>query len=121
MNTNKTVTPSSNGNNFSKFHVEVDGMHMNLNIHGYVGCQHPKQALKILNAESLVFRPVSDNNGLSMSVPVSITSTKESPEQRFRSIGFINPSSEDDYIDEDTDFSTAEVYVKDDVDLSDLI
>ena len=121
MNTNKTVTPSANGNNFDKFHVEVDGMHMNLNIHEYVGCQHPKQALKILNAESLVFRPVSDNNGLSMSVPVSVTSTKESPEQRFRSIGFINPSSEEDYIDEDTDFSSAEVYVKDDVDLSDLI
>ena len=56
-----------------------------------------------------------------MSVPVSITSTTENPEQRFRSIGFINPSSEDDYIDEDTDFSKAEVYVKDDVDLSDLI
>ena len=119
MNTNKSVTASTN--NFNKFHVEVDGMHMNLNIHGYVGCQHPKQALKILNASSLVLRPVSDNNGLSMSVPVSVTSTKESPEQRFRSIGFVNPSSEDDYIDEDTDFSKAEVYVKDDVNLSDLI
>ena len=121
MNTNKNVTATSNGNNFNKFHVEVDGMHMNLNIHGYVGCQHPKQALKILNASSLVLRPVSDNNGLSMSVPVSVTSTKESPEQRFRSIGFVNPSSEDDYIDADTDFSSAEVYIKDDVNLSDLI
>tara|TARA_R100000687_G_scaffold4098_1_gene4631 strand:- start:31 stop:396 length:366 start_codon:yes stop_codon:yes gene_type:complete len=121
MNTNKNVTATSNGNNFNKFHVEVDGMHMNLNIHGYVGCQHPKQALKILNAEALVLRPVNDNNGLSMSFPVSVTSTKESPEQRFRSIGFVNPSSEDDYIDADTDFSSAEVYVKDDVDLSDLI
>ena len=121
MNTNKNVTATYNGNNFNKFHVEVDGMHMNLNIHGYVGCQHPKQALKILNAEALVLRPVNDNNGLSMSFPVSVTSTKESPEQRFRSIGFVNPSSEDDYIDADTDFSSAEVYVKDDVDLSDLI
>ena len=121
MNTNKNVTASRNGNNFSKFHVEVDGMHMNLNIHDYVGCQHPKQALKILNAEALVLRPVNDNNGLSMSFPVSVTSTKESPEQRFRSIGFVNPSSEDDYIDEDTDFSSAEVYTKDDVNLSDLI
>ena len=119
MNTNKSVTASNN--NFNKFHVEVDGIHMNLNIHGYVGCQHPKQALKILNASSLVLRPVSDNNGLSMSVPVSVISTKESPEQRFRSIGFVNPSSEDDYIDEDTDFSKAEVYLKDDVNLSDLI
>ena len=121
MNTNKNVTATSNGNNFNKFHVEVDGMHMNLNIHGYVGCQHPKQALKILNAEALVLRPVNDNNGLSMSFPVSVTSTKESPEQRFRSIGFVNPSSEDDYIDEDTDFSSAEVYVKEDVNLSALI
>ena len=121
MNTNKNVTATSNGNNFNKFHVEVDGMHMNLNIHGYVGCQHPKQALKILNAEALVLRPVNDNNGLSMSVPVSVVSTKESPEQRFRSIGFVNPSSEDDYIDADTDFSSAEVYIKDDVNLSDLI
>ena len=121
MNTNKNVTATSNGNNFNKFHVEVDGMHMNLNIHGYVGCQHPKQALKILNAEALVLRPVNDNNGLSMSFPVSVTSTKESPEQRFSSIGFVTPSSEDDYIDADTDFSSAEVYVKDDVDLSDLI
>jgi hypothetical protein len=119
MNTNKSVTASNN--NFNKFHVEVDGIHMNLNIHGYVGCQHPKQALKILNASSLVLRPVSDNNGLSMSVPVSVISTKEDPEQRFRSIGFVNPSSEDDYIDEDTDFSKAEVYLKDDVNLSDLI
>ena len=56
-----------------------------------------------------------------MSFPVSVTSTKESPEQRFRSIGFVNPSSEDDYIDADTDFSSAEVYTKDDVNLSDLI
>jgi hypothetical protein len=119
MNANKNVTASNN--NFNKFHVEVDGIHMNLNVHGYVGCQHPKQALKILNASSLVLRPVSDNNGLSMSVPVSVISTKESPEQRFRSIGFVNPSSEDDYIDEDTDFSKAEVYLKDDVNLSDLI
>ena len=121
MNTNKSVTASSNGNNFNKFHVEVDNMHLNLNIHGYVNCTHPKQALKILNAKSLVFRPVSDNNGLSMSVPVSVQSTKENPAQRFRSIGFINPSSEDDYIDEETDFSKAEVYLKDDVNLSDLI
>ena len=121
MNTNKNVTAASNGNNFNKFHVEVDGMHMNLNIHGYVGCQHPKQALKILNASSLVLRPVNDNNGLSMSVPVSVKSTEENPAQRFRSIGFINPSSEDDYIDEETDFSKAEVYLKDDVNLSDLI
>jgi hypothetical protein len=119
MNTNKSVTASNN--NFNKFHVEVDGIHMNLNVHGYVGCQHPKQALKILNASSLVLRPVSDNNGLSMSVPVSVTSTEENPIQRFRSVGFINPSSEDDYIDEDTDFSKAEVYIKDDVNLSDLI
>ena len=56
-----------------------------------------------------------------MSVPVSVTSTEENPIQRFRSVGFINPSSEDDYIDEDTDFSKAEVYIKDDVNLSDLI
>ena len=119
MNANKSVTASNN--NFNKFHVEVDGIHMNLNVHGYVGCQHPKQALKILNASSLVLRPVSDNNGLSMSVPVSVTSTEENPIQRFRSVGFINPSSEDDYIDEDTDFSKAEVYIKDDVNLSDLI
>ena len=119
MNTNKVT--NGNNNNFNKFHVEVDGIHMNLNVHGYVGCQHPKQALKILNASSLVLRPVSDNNGLSMSVPVSVTSTEENPIQRFRSVGFINPSSEDDYIDEDTDFSKAEVYIKDDVNLSDLI
>ena len=119
MNTNKSVSASNN--NFSKFHVEVDGMHMALNIHSYVNCQHPKQALKILNASSLVLRPVTDNNGLSMSVPVSVTSTEDKPVQRFRSIGFLNPSSEDDYIDEDTDFSTAEVYIKDDVNLSDLI
>lgn len=119
MNTNKVT--NGNNNNFSKFHVEVDGMHMALNIHSYVNCQHPKQALKILNASSLVLRPVSDNNGLSLSIPVSVVSTKEDPEQRFRSIGFVNPSSEDDYIDEDTDFSSAEVYIKDDVNLSDLI
>jgi hypothetical protein len=119
MNTNKGVTASNN--NFNKFHVEVSGMHMALNIHSYVNCQHPKQALKILNAEALVLRPVNDNNGLSMSVPVSVTSTEENPVQRFRSIGFLNPSSEDDYIDEDTDFSSAEVYIKDDVNLSDLI
>ena len=119
MNTNKVT--NGNNNNFSKFHVEVYGMHMALNIHSYVNCQHPKQALKILNASSLVLRPVSDNNGLSLSIPVSVVSTKEDPEQRFRSIGFVNPSSEDDYIDEDTDFSSAEVYIKDDVNLSDLI
>jgi len=121
MNKNQTVSATKNGSSFNKFHVEVDDMHLNLNIHEYVNCTQPKQALKILNAKSLVFRPVNDNNGLSMSVPVSVQSTKENPAQRFRSIGFINPSSEDDFIDEETDFSKAEVYLKGDVNLSDLI
>ena len=57
MNTNKNVTASTNGNNFNKFHVEVDGMHMNLNIHGYVGCQHPKQALKPRNLTNSSNKP----------------------------------------------------------------
>ena len=121
MNTYNNNKVTASNNNFDKFHVEVDGIHLNLNLHQYVGCSHPAQALKILNASSLVLRPVNDNNGLSMSVPVSVTSTEKKPVQRFRSIGFINPSSVDDYIDEETDFSAAEVYIKDDVNLSDLI
>jgi hypothetical protein len=119
---NGSVAPESNGSKFSKFNVDLDGMNLMLSLGAHLQVTHPKKALKILLSKTVMFSPVNENNGMSLSVPVSvISSNDEQTAQRYRNIGFINPLDSDDYIDEDTSFDNAEVYTKDDVDLASII